>query len=98
VPASIRLLSVEPLLSPIPELNLIGIHWVIVGGESGFRARPMKPTWARQIRDQCETAGIPFFMKQMGSFYMRQMFGRSTKGGEEEDIPADLRIREWPSS
>lgn len=71
--ASIRFLSVEPLIAPVGKLCLDGIHWVIVGGESGPRARPMKPEWAIDIRNQCVAAYIPFFFKQWG--------GRSPKSG-----------------
>ncbi len=66
VPAAVRFLSVEPLLGPV-RLNLDGIHWVIVGGESGPRARPMRIDWATSVRDQCVAAGVPFFFKQWGS-------------------------------
>lgn len=66
VPAVVRFLSVEPLLGAIPSLPLEGIHWVIVGGESGGGRRPMAAEWARDIRDQCATAGVPFFFKQWG--------------------------------
>lgn len=66
VQARIRFLSLEPLLGPLPSLDLRGIHWVIVGGESGPRARPIDPDWVRDIRDQCLTAGVPFFFKQWG--------------------------------
>lgn len=64
--ASVRFLSVEPLIGPIGKLNLEGIHWVIVGGESGPGFRPMKPEWAHEVRDQCVEAGVPFFFKQWG--------------------------------
>jgi len=73
VPAAVRFLSVEPLLGPIPELPLEGIHWVIVGGESGGGHRPMAAGWARNIRDQCADAGVAFFFKQWG--------GRTPKAG-----------------
>lgn len=66
VPAAVRFLSVEPLLGPIPDLPLHGLDWVIVGGESGPRARPMSAAWAEQIRDRCGHAGVPFFFKQWG--------------------------------
>lgn len=66
VAAAVRFLSVEPLLEDLGELDLSGIHWVIVGGESGARARPMQPQWARAVRDQCEDAGVAFFFKQWG--------------------------------
>ena len=62
----VRFLSVEPLIGPIGEIDLTGIHWVIVGGESGPRARPMQVAWAREVRDQCIEAGVPFFFKQWG--------------------------------
>lgn len=68
VPAVIRFLSCEPLLEDLGELDLDGIHLVIVGGESGPGARPMHPDWARSLRDQCQTAGVPFFFKQWGEW------------------------------
>lgn len=67
VPAAVRFLSCEPLLGPL-ELDLTGIDWVIVGGESGPRSRRMKPEWARSIRGQCEDADVPFFFKQWGAY------------------------------
>jgi len=66
VPAVTRFLSVEPLLERIPDLPLQGIDWVIVGGESGPRARPMEADWVREIRDRCAAHDIPFFFKQWG--------------------------------
>jgi protein gp37 len=72
VPAAVRFLSVEPLLGPVA-LDLAGIDWVIVGGESGPAARPMNPEWARSVRDQCLAAGVAFFFKQWG--------GRTPKAG-----------------
>lgn len=66
--AKVRFLSIEPLLEDLGQIDLTGIHWVIVGGESGKRARPMKPEWARSIRDQCLAAGVPFFFKQWGEW------------------------------
>jgi len=65
-PAAVKFLSLEPLLGPLPGLDLAGIDWVIVGGESGPRARPMERAWATDIRDQCRRAGVPFFFKQWG--------------------------------
>ena len=76
VPARVRFLSVEPLLGPIPVLPLGGVDWVIVGGESGPRHRPVRPEWVRGIRDQCRAAGVPFFFKQWG--------GRTSKSGGRE--------------
>lgn len=66
VPANIKFLSLEPLLSPMNNLNLFGIDWVIVGGESGFKARPVEQEWVIDIRNQCEKANVPFFFKQWG--------------------------------
>ena len=66
--ARTRFLSVEPLLGPIGRLRLSGIHWVIVGGESGPGFRPMKKEWATQVRNQCLRAGVAFFFKQWGGF------------------------------
>jgi protein gp37 len=71
--AGIRFLSCEPLLGPLPSLDLTGIDWVIVGGESGPEARPMREAWVTEIRDNCLDAGIPFFFKQWG--------GRTPKAG-----------------
>lgn len=67
-PAAIRFLSIEPLVDDVGELDLDGIHWVIVGGESGPGARQMDPKWARAVRDQCVAAGVPFFFKQWGEW------------------------------
>lgn len=69
-PAAVRFLSLEPLLGPVPSLDLRGIDWVIVGGESGHGSRPMHPAWARQIRDRCAAGDVPFFFKQWGSWQL----------------------------
>jgi len=66
--AAVRFLSIEPLLEDLGEIDLTGISWVIVGGESGHGARPMHPDWARSLRDQCEAASVPFFFKQWGEW------------------------------
>ena len=87
VPAAIRFISVEPLLGPIEKLPLKGIHWVIAGGESGPRAREMKPEWARSIRDQCVDAGVPFFFKQWGGV-QRKLAGRRLDRREWNEMPA----------
>jgi len=86
VPAAVRFLSVEPLLQRIPRLPLRGIHWVIVGGESGSRSRPMEPTWVRSIRDRCATAGVSFFFKQWGGRYNKEK-GRTLDGRLWNEIP-----------
>jgi protein gp37 len=67
VPSAVRFISAEPLLGPLDGLVLGGIHWLIVGGESGPGARPMHPAWARQLRDRCLHAGVAFFFKQWGA-------------------------------
>jgi protein gp37 len=93
-------LSLEPLLGAVDltKPRAFGLHgfgrhergvdWVIVGGESGPRARPMHPQWARDIRDQCEAAGVAFFMKQMG--------GYPNKRAQMEQFPQELRVQEFP--
>ncbi|WHT20091.1 phage Gp37/Gp68 family protein [Crossiella sp. CA-258035] len=82
VPAAVRFLSCEPLLGPLPNLDLDGIHWLIVGGESGPHARPVDETWVLGLRDQCVRADVPFFFKQWG--------GRTPKSGGRE-----LQGRTW---
>ena len=84
--ANVKFLSVEPLLSPLPNLNLQGIHWLIVGGESGPGARPMKAEWALDIRDQCKKAGVPYFFKQWGGVNKKKA-GRLLDGKEYNEMP-----------
>ena len=88
-----KFISFEPLLGPIPNLDLEGIHWVIVGGESGKRARPMQPEWALEIRDQCLSAKIPFFFKQMGG-RDKEKGGRFLDGIIYEERPEVLSKNE----
>ena len=85
VPASVRFLSCEPLLGPL-ELDLTGIHWVITGGESGPKCRPVKADWVRSIRDQCAEAEVAFFHKQWGG-YTPKAGGRLLDGREWSDYP-----------
>jgi protein gp37 len=85
-PAAVRFLSLEPLLGPMPELPLDGINWVIVGGESGPGARPMRVEWARSVRDQCLAAGVPFFFKQWGGV-QRTKAGRQLDGKTWDQYP-----------
>jgi protein gp37 len=92
-PASVRFLSLEPLLGAIPALNLDGIDWVILGGESGPKARPMDPRWALQIRDQCLQADVPFFFKQWGGVNKKKA-GRALEGRTWDELPTETpRIR-----
>lgn len=80
--AYVRFLSCEPLLGPL-RLDLTDIHWVIVGGESGPKARPMKPAWAEEIRDQCQERGVPFFFKQWGAHNEEGRRVGKTKAGRQ---------------
>jgi protein gp37 len=86
IPAQVRFLSVEPLLGPLPKLPLEGIHWVIVGGESGPGARPMAVEWARQIRDRCIAHDVPFFFKQWGGVNKKRA-GRILDGRTWDQMP-----------
>jgi len=90
VPAAVRFLSVEPLLGPIPSLPLGGIQWVVVGGESGPHHRPVHSAWVRQVRNQCVTAGVPFFFKQWGGVTAKAG-GRSLDGRLWSQRPALLK-------
>lgn len=85
-PAGIRFLSIEPLIGRIGRIDLTGIDWVIVGGESGPRARPMDPDWVREIRDQCAVQGVAFFFKQWGGFRPKSG-GRKLDGREWSQFP-----------
>lgn len=86
VPAATRFLSCEPLLTALPALDLTGIGWVIVGGESGPRARRMDEAWAADIRDQCISAGVPFFFKQWGG-RTPKVNGRALAGQTWDQMP-----------
>jgi protein gp37 len=85
--ARLKFLSLEPLLGPLDSLDLDGIDWVIVGGESGPGARPMNPDWVTSIRDQCIDARTPFFFKQWGGVRKRK-FGRLLEGRIWDQMPA----------
>lgn len=86
VPAKVRFLSCEPLIGPIPKLPLRGVHWVIVGGESGPGARPMESRWVEQIRDRCIDQGVAFFFKQWGGVRKCES-GRTLDGKTWDDMP-----------
>jgi protein gp37 len=89
--ASIRFLSVEPLIGPMGKLDLDGISWVIVGGESGPRARPMESRWAINVRNQCIRASVPFFFKQWGGRFPKAG-GRLLEGEEWNQFPMTLQV------
>lgn len=86
IPAAVRFLSCEPLLGPLGDLDLSGIGWVIAGGESGPRYRPMEVAWAREIRDACLAQKVPFFFKQWGG-RTPKMLGRELDGRLWDDYP-----------
>jgi len=88
--AAVKFLSLEPLLGPIPKLDLAGIDWVIVGGESGPRARPMDQDWVEDIRDQCQAAEVPFFFKQWGGRNKKKA-GRILAGRTWDQMPSGIR-------
>jgi protein gp37 len=85
-PARIRFLSIEPLLEDLGAIDLSGIHWVIVGGESGPGARPMLPAWVAELRDQCATTNVPFFFKQWGGV-QKSKTGRILDGRTHDAQP-----------
>lgn len=84
--ARVKFVSIEPLLESIPNLNLTGIDWVIVGGESGPRSRPLEAAWVRDIRDQCTAAGVAFFFKQWGGTRKKKT-GRELDGRTWDFMP-----------
>jgi protein gp37 len=84
--ACVKFLSLEPLLGPLPNLDLTGIDWVIVGGESGPGARPLEEQWVLDIRDGCLAAGVPFFFKQWGGVWKRRA-GRVLAGRTWDEMP-----------
>lgn len=92
-PARTRFLSIEPLLEDLGAVDLCGLDWVIVGGESGAGARPLYPAWVASIRDQCAAASVPFFFKQWGGVH-KSRTGRQLEGRTHDDMP---RLRRDPS-
>ncbi len=84
--AKTKFLSIEPLLGPIPDLDLHGIHWVIVGGESGPKARAMDASWVHLVLDQCQAAQVPFFFKQWGGTNKKKS-GRQLDGRTWDETP-----------
>ncbi|TMR90520.1 phage Gp37/Gp68 family protein [Nonomuraea basaltis] len=95
VEAAVRFLSLEPLLGPLPSLDLTGIDWTIVGGESGPGARPMDLAWAADLRDRCARERVPFFMKQLGAVLARQKGCSDPKGHNPAEWPEPFP-REYP--
>jgi len=89
-PAVVKFLSIEPLLEDLGTLDLNGIHWVIVGGESGRGARPMSREWVISIRDQCAKARVPFFFKQWGGVHKKPA-GRVLDGKSYDEFPPPLQ-------
>ncbi|MEW6536206.1 MAG: phage Gp37/Gp68 family protein [Candidatus Auribacterota bacterium] len=85
-PAFIKFISFEPLIAPVGEVDLSGIDWVIVGGESGPKSRELKPEWAIELRDQCLSQNVPFFFKQWGGFNKKKN-GRILEGRTWEEVP-----------
>ena len=97
--AGVRFLSVEPLLEDLGEMNLAGIHWVIVGGESGPRARPMKAAWVANVKAQCHAAGTAFFFKQWGAYGEdgakrgKKAAGRLYEGRTWDEMPRHVTVQ-----
>ena len=89
--AKIKFLSVEPLLGPIPKMNLKGIKWVIVGGESGPGARPLEREWVTDVRDQCQKSRVPFFFKQWGGVQKKKA-GRVLEGRTWDEMPVNINL------
>ncbi len=94
--AVVKFLSIEPLLGPISSLDLEGIDWVIVGGESGPGARPMRPEWVQETLQCCRDQVVAFFFKQAGSVLAREWKCSDTKGTNPCDWPEGFRVREYP--
>jgi protein gp37 len=90
VPAAVRFLSLEPLIGPLDALPLEGIHWAIVGGESGPKARPMRKEWVTSIFRQCRAARVPFFFKQWGGV-RKDLTGRELNGRVYDEMPSVLQ-------
>jgi protein gp37 len=102
-PAAVRFISAEPLLGPLPSLDLTGIDWLIIGGESGPGSRALDLGWVRELIAMARDAGTAVFVKQLGSIWARdchvggQAVARTdSKGGKWENFPADLKIRQYP--
>jgi len=88
--ARVKFLSCEPLIGPLPNMNLEGIDWVIVGGESGRKPRPIDPEWVQDIKDQCQASDVAFFFKQWGG-RNKKAAGRELDGRHHDDLPRPKR-------
>lgn len=105
-PAAVRFISAEPLIGPLPDLDLWNIDWLIIGGESGPGARPLNVAWVRDLLAETDTTGTAPFVKQLGSVWARETSwgGQTvhahgdTKGGDPGYWPADLRVRSYPKT
>lgn len=95
-PAHVKFLSLEPLLGPLSDIDLDGIDWVIVGGESGPKARSMRESWVIEIRDRCIAAAVPFFFKQWGGVRKKRT-GRLLEGRTWDDMPVHSMDTRLPS-
>jgi protein gp37 len=89
--AKVKFLSLEPLIGPLSHLDLSGINWAIVGGESGPGARPIQQEWVTEIRDQCQSAHVPFFFKQWGGVNKKKA-GRELEGRTWDEMPVGLGV------
>ena len=89
--AFVKFLSLEPLIGPLPDLNLFNIDWAIVGGESGPKARPMEEDWVIDLRDQCQAANVPFFFKQWGGVNKKKT-GRLLDGKTYDEMPEKTQL------
>ncbi len=96
IPAAIRFISVEPMLSPVSDIDLTGVDWCICGGESGSGFREMKKEWALELRDICKRKGVAFFFKQWSGFHPRQL-GCELAGWEYKELPKPS-IPTWTQS
>lgn len=92
VPAAVKFLSLEPLIGPLDDLPLHGIQWVIVGGESGPKARPMRKAWVTSIFRQCRAAKVPFFFKQWGGV-RKDLTGRELDGRTYSEMPVEMHLQ-----
>ena len=104
VPCYIKFLSVEPLLERVDLTSYLqSLQWIIVGGESGYeygkyRYRPCELEWIRDVIQQCKDADVPVFVKQLGTYLAKRLKLRDSKGGNMNEWPKDIRIREFPEA